>query len=1035
MAGSISNQVFVRNLPIIMADADVDRLFGEHGPIKRIDIIKSTEEDGTKVSRGFGFVKFALAEDAARAVSAINGKVVGGRRLNVEIALKKGAKRERGSAEAAAAKGARGSDLQEPPQDEGETANDLKGQHAPVAQGEEKPAKAERGRRGGHKAVNGKEQVTEAVRGEGEGVKEGAAVKGQSASHKSERKTKVKCQSKGKPGVGAEDAVEESTEEADKSKESVAEEQKEKEEEEPCHPGIRSVMVFGIAEDLTKKKLLKRLKKACTIESVELSENTHGYLPKGNTAMVVCASRSGPKKLIAKLDGHTIHGSCLRLRRKVEVAKDESVHQRKKLRLVVRNLAWEAREKDLADIFLQFGPLAEVHIPKVEVTFMRKNRETGQEEQHSKSKGRGFAFVQFLCMTDALRVVKDHGMVTICGREAAVDFAIAKKKFDEIQAGTKAVGEEHEEEHEEEQEKEESKAAFLGRSTDDEGTGEVDASDSEDEGTGSEEGQEGGEEEEEEGSEEVDSEDEEEDEDEEKQPSDVSKGCTVFVRNVPFDASEDSLLELFREYGRIKHALMVKDRATGLPKGTAFVKFFHPNEALRCLAAAAGISQEGLSQRSGSNPNPHLFIGGRALSVARAIEKAEAERKSLSASGKRQGARDKRNIYLANEGSLLIETEEAAKDTPKADMDRRSAARAEKKQKLKNPLFFISQTRLSIRNLHSLITHNLLATAAPWPSRAFKPAIVCPSVSPKDVKVSLQAQDVDPTELTPAKLQIPKVAPKSIVKVQVVKDMDAKPTLGAGVDQENPSKGFAFVTFSHHAHALAALRKLNNNPAFTQFAQGSRLQQGEKPRLIVEFSVENHAKIKLQEERKAKFEKKKGDLLKLGLGQDGKPLGPAGVSKQKKLSRGQKQREKKRREKEAREAAGEGSETVADAQGAPAATGKTAAAAAAGKGGKRKRSTDSAHDGEGGGTQKAATKGAGAAHRASTAPGTEPGEGQKRKQKRKVSKKKKAAIHEEQAATNAEKSYVSKKRGAAASKGAEAAEGAVRNVKKQRWYE
>jgi hypothetical protein len=51
-----------------------------------------------------------------------------------------------------------------------------------------------------------------------------------------------------------------------------------------------------------------------------------------------------------------------------------------------------------------------------------------------------------------------------------------------------------------------------------------------------------------------------------------------------------------------------------------------------------------------------------------------------------------------------IETEEAAQDTPKADMEKRAAARADKKQKLKNPLFFISPHRLSVRNLSRTVT-------------------------------------------------------------------------------------------------------------------------------------------------------------------------------------------------------------------------------------------------------------------------------------------------------------------------------------------
>lgn len=63
----------------------------------------------------------------------------------------------------------------------------------------------------------------------------------------------------------------------------------------------------------------------------------------------------------------------------------------------------------------------------------------------------------------------------------------------------------------------------------------------------------------------------------------------------------------------------------------------------------------------------------------------------------------------------------------------------------------------------------------------------------------------------------------------------------------HPSKGYGFVEFVNHGHALAALRQLNNNPAYTASARSEGVGKGETSRLIVEFSVENHAKLKLQQ--------------------------------------------------------------------------------------------------------------------------------------------------------------------------------------------
>ena len=53
---------------------------------------------------------------------------------------------------------------------------------------------------------------------------------------------------------------------------------------------------------------------------------------------------------------------------------------------------------------------------------------------------------------------------------------------------------------------------------------------------------------------------------------DVQHGCTVFVRNVAFDCGQEEIKERFSAFGTVRLALLVKDRATGMPRGTAFVK-------------------------------------------------------------------------------------------------------------------------------------------------------------------------------------------------------------------------------------------------------------------------------------------------------------------------------------------------------------------------------------------------------------------------------------------------------------------------------
>jgi hypothetical protein len=110
-----------------------------------------------------------------------------------------------------------------------------------------------------------------------------------------------------------------------------------------------------------------------------------------------------------------------------------------------------------------------------------------------------------------------------------------------------------------------------------------------------------------------------------------------------------------------------------------------------------------------------VSIGGRTLLVTRAVDRSEAvqltgsfDGGSGSGSGKAKAKvlgpdgkpvrEDKRNLFLAREGLVLSASESAIGVSP-ADLKKRNAAYKEKKEKLKNPNYFISQTRLSIRNL------------------------------------------------------------------------------------------------------------------------------------------------------------------------------------------------------------------------------------------------------------------------------------------------------------------------------------------------
>jgi nucleolar protein 4 len=79
--------VFVRNLPYTVTDARLEEAFSEIGPVKECFIIADKGAGGQ--SKGFGFVHFALAEDAAAAVTRTREFQIDGRPVTIDIAKQK----------------------------------------------------------------------------------------------------------------------------------------------------------------------------------------------------------------------------------------------------------------------------------------------------------------------------------------------------------------------------------------------------------------------------------------------------------------------------------------------------------------------------------------------------------------------------------------------------------------------------------------------------------------------------------------------------------------------------------------------------------------------------------------------------------------------------------------------------------------------------------------------------------------------------------------------------------------------------------
>jgi cold-inducible RNA-binding protein len=76
--------LFVGNMSFQTTEGDLRALFEPFGEIIRIHIVQDRE---TGQPRGFAFVEIADDAEAAKAISALNGKEVAGRALKVNEAM------------------------------------------------------------------------------------------------------------------------------------------------------------------------------------------------------------------------------------------------------------------------------------------------------------------------------------------------------------------------------------------------------------------------------------------------------------------------------------------------------------------------------------------------------------------------------------------------------------------------------------------------------------------------------------------------------------------------------------------------------------------------------------------------------------------------------------------------------------------------------------------------------------------------------------------------------------------------------------
>ncbi|RUS22492.1 hypothetical protein BC937DRAFT_88752 [Endogone sp. FLAS-F59071] len=793
------SNLFVRNIPYDATSAELEAFFSELGPVRSCFVVldnapqlpepvlagetaEAKKRREAPKNKGYGFVQYALPEDADRAVKDLaEVKFRGERKLKIEHALKRGVQHEAGE------KGV-------------EKAEVIKKKQEARMKREEK-AKA---------AVVKKEKLSEKSYGD-------------AVATLAPRKTK---------GHLSEDEL----------------------------LPYRTVVLEGLGKDLTKKHIYKKARKSGEATEIvypvfsEAKEGEEKTVLEGVAHIIYKLPRDA-QTAVKNLDGHVFKGAPLKakaLETGPAPAPRVDNYIDKNARLIVRNLPWKA-------ILILNGTVHHERTIAVDWALAKDKYIEAEAKAEENDE------------TDPMEVDGNE--------DGTVKTTENGEKNGERDNGDDAESSEGEDDEDDEDDESNDKERALEDDDEESVSNEDDGSDvvMEDEVDDDDEMDEGMD---------VGESDSEGDGDDEisgkptKKPLPTpTEGTTLFVRNLPFEATEEEIKELFETWGAVRYARITMDKDTGRSRGTGFVCFKDKFHADACLEEAEKvqsmsrvedtdvISHQLLSNKQkkqkgvlatgksvltpdpGSGMTSAFMLHARVLDVVRAVERGEAGKLAETNMRKRE-REDKRNVYLMREGgecpsrnfvtftliasfyslmyltiyrfhligiillfttTLVIfpDTPAAATLTPAELQKRQMSYAARKKLLASNPSLFISKTRLSIRNLPVKITDADLKKLGVEAVAKFKASVK-----------AAQRTDLTPEEKAEGWSFKPHVKQAKIVR--------AKDRVDAATQQLR-SKGYGFLEFRTHAHALAALRYLNNNPEVFD----------DTKRLTVEFSVEN----------------------------------------------------------------------------------------------------------------------------------------------------------------------------------------------------
>lgn len=344
-----------------------------------------------------------------------------------------------------------------------------------------------------------------------------------------------------------------------------------------------------------------------------------------------------------------------------------------------------------------------------------------------------------------------------------------------------------------------------------------------------------------------------------KPPTEIT---TLFIRNVPFDVSDDVLQEHFSFFGSVRYARVVLDPSTERSKGTAFVAFYKAEDARACLTGSHNVqsgprqgktnaaSKPSLLEDTSFDPSGHYTLDGRVLQISRAVDRGEAKRLSVVGSSLREVRdKDKRRLYLLSEGNVSSNSPLYGQLSVTEIRIREDSAKQRQALIRSNPSLHISLTRLSVRNLPRMMTSKDLKELARKAVVGFATDLKAGKRQPLSKEELARGGDTSKAAERARKAKGKGIVKQAKIVFEGLEGGKVSEESGAG-----RSRGYGFIEYTSHRWALMGLRWLNGHavgPQFGESQQYTGTSQERRKRLIVEFAIENAQVVARRQQREA----------------------------------------------------------------------------------------------------------------------------------------------------------------------------------------